>query len=120
MKKTYDYNLEERLIAFAANIIFFTNSLPKDYAGSHLKGQLIRSGTSPALNYAEANAAESNKDFIHKNKVVLKELKETKVNLKILDKLKYGQDGQRAKLLDECGQLCAIFTTIIKNTDPKG
>jgi len=87
MKKAYDYNLEERLITFAANIIFFTNSLPKDYAGNHLKGQLIRSGTSPALNYAEANAAESNKDFIHKNKLVLKELKETKVNLKILDKL---------------------------------
>lgn len=119
MKPKYSYNLEDRLVAFAANVIFFTNSLPKDYAGNHLKGQLIRSGSSPALNYAEANAAESNKDFIHKNKVVLKELKENKVCLKILDKLQYGKNGQRAQLLDESGQLCAIFTTILKNTDPK-
>ncbi|MEM1123608.1 MAG: four helix bundle protein [Bacteroidota bacterium] len=119
-KRRFDYDLEDRLIAFAANVIFFCKSIPKDYAGNHLKGQLIRSGTSPALNYAEANAAESNRDFTHKNKVVLKELKETKVNLKILDKLQYGQNGQRAKLLDESGQLCAIFTIIINNTDPNG
>jgi len=69
-------NLEERLINFAVLIIKITNELANTKAGNHLGGQLIRSGTSPALNYGEAQSAESRKDFVHKIKVVLKELRE--------------------------------------------
>ena len=63
------FDLEERLINFSVLIIEITNEMPKNKAGNHLSGQLIRSGTSPALNYGEAQSGESRKDFIHKIKI---------------------------------------------------
>lgn len=75
MDKKFD--LEERLIDFAFVIIDISEALPKTRAGEHLGGQLLRSGTSPALHHGEAQAAESPADFIHKMKVCLKELRET-------------------------------------------
>ena len=77
--------LEERLIDFAVSIIQIADTVPKTHAGKHLAGQIVRSGTSPALNYGEAQAGESKKDFIHKMKICLKELRETIINLKIAD-----------------------------------
>ena len=74
-EKTYD--LDERLIEFAVDIIRFTELLPVTKAANHLGGQLLRSGTAPSLNYGEVKGAESQKDFIHKMKVCLKELRET-------------------------------------------
>jgi four helix bundle protein len=65
------YDLEERLIDFAVMVIDLQESLPSTKAANHLGGQLLRSGTSPALNYGEAQSAESKKDFIHKIRVVL-------------------------------------------------
>jgi four helix bundle protein len=76
-KKIFD--LEERLIDFAVRIIRISESLPKTKIGNHISGQLIRCGTSPAPNYGEAQSAESRSDFIHKMKICLKELRETKV-----------------------------------------
>jgi four helix bundle protein len=73
------FDLEQRLIDFAVRIIRIAESLPKTKAGNHVAGQLIRCGTSPAPNYGEAQSAESRSDFIHKMKVCLKELRETKV-----------------------------------------
>jgi four helix bundle protein len=78
------FNLEERLIDFGVLVIDIINELPNTKAGNHLAGQLVRSGTSPALNYGEAQSAESRKDFIHKLKVVLKELRESFICLKII------------------------------------
>jgi four helix bundle protein len=72
------------LIDFAVLIIGIANELSNSKAGNHLSGQLVRSCTSPALNYGEAQSAESRKDFIHKIKIVLKELRETHVCLKII------------------------------------
>ncbi len=71
------------LIEFACAIVEIAGIMPKNIPGIHFSGQLIRSGTSPALNYAEAQDAESKNDFIHKMKIVLKELRETYVCLKI-------------------------------------
>ena len=73
------FDLEQRLIDFAVRIIRIAESLPKTKAGNHVAGQLIRCGTSPAPNCGEAQSAESRSDFIHKMKVCLKELRETKV-----------------------------------------
>ena len=73
------YDLENRLIDFAVKIIKLAESLPKTRAGNHISGQILRSGTSPAPNYGEAQSAESNQDFIHKMRVCLKELRETRV-----------------------------------------
>ena len=73
------YDLEGRLIDFAVRIIRTAESLPKTKVGKHVAGQLIRCGTSAAPNYGEAQSAESRSDFIHKMKISLKELRETRV-----------------------------------------
>jgi four helix bundle protein len=82
------FKLEDRLIDFAVLVIEIINELPDSKAGNHLAGQLVRCGTSHALNYGEAQSGESRKDFIHKIKIVLKELRETYVALKIIFKAK--------------------------------
>jgi four helix bundle protein len=76
--------LEERLIDFAVIIVSIVETLPNSKAGTHVGNQLIRSGTSPAPNYGEAQGAESRKGFIHKIKIALKELRETMVWLQII------------------------------------
>ena len=78
------FDLEERLVEFSVLIIEIVNEMPNSKASNHLSGQLLRSGTSAALNYGEAQSGESRKDFIHKIKIVLKELRETYVCLKII------------------------------------
>lgn len=109
------YDLEERLIVFAVQVLDFVEILPKTYAGNYFAHQLIRSGSSPALNYGESQAAVSDKDFLNKVSICLKELRESKVNLRII-KLKPLADAEIVEpVLDECSQLVAIFTTIIKN-----
>jgi len=80
------YDLEERLIQFALLIIDIVEMLPNTRAGNHIAGQLIRSGTSPAFNYGEAQVAESRDDFIHKMKICLKELKETHIAVQIIQR----------------------------------
>ena len=75
------YDLEPRLIKFSVLIISITEKVFKTKAGSHLAGQLVRSGTAPALNYGEAQSAESRADFIHKIKIILKELRESRITL---------------------------------------
>ena len=69
------FDLEERLIKFSIDIIEVVELLPPTKAGNHLAAQLVRSGTAPALNYGEAQRAESRNDFIHKMKISLKELR---------------------------------------------
>ena len=72
------YDLEDRLLEFASAIIDLSESLPNTRAGNHVAGQILRSGTSPYPNHGEAEAAESRDDFIHKLKICLKELRETR------------------------------------------
>ncbi len=109
------FDLEERLVRFAGDVILFANELPNDQTGLHLKGQIIRSSTSTALNYGEVQGAESKKDAIHKLGIVLKELKETRVALKILSYIKYGNEEKRNILLKEGEELTAIIFTMRRN-----
>src|SRR5687768_2639502 len=90
IKKKFD--LEERLIDFSVLIVKTVESLPSTRTGNHLGSPLLRSGTSPALNYGEAQSAESKRDFIHKFGIILKELRELLVCLKILKKVLYLKD----------------------------
>lgn len=107
-------DLEERLIKFAVLIIEIAEGLPKTFAGNHLTGQMIRSGTSPALNYGEATSAESRKDFVHKIKIVLKELKETRVSLKIVRLANMYPDKEKLEFaISESSELIAIFITSV-------
>src|SRR5450759_2099915 len=86
------YDLEERLIDFAVSIIKLVENLPNTKSGNHLGGQLLRSGTSPSLNYGEAKSGESKNDFVHKMKVCLKELRESHNCLRIILRAKISPD----------------------------
>lgn len=112
------YDLETRLIDFAASIIAFTDSMINSKAANHLANQLLRSGTSPALNYGEAQSGESKRDFIHKLKIVLKELRESRVAIKIIEKsILHLDQGEINKLLNECNQLISIFVKSIETAE---
>ena len=85
MKETHrEFDLEDRLVDYASAIIELTEALPNTRAGNHVAGQLLRSGTSPAPNYGEAQAAESRRDFMHKMGICLKELRESRIWLRII------------------------------------
>ncbi len=105
---------EDRLNCFAADIILFSESLPKSVAGLHVGKQLLSSGTSPAPNFAEARGAESTADFIHKLKIVIKELNETQVWLKIISKTKLTKDSSLPTLLFEVAELSKIISSSIR------
>ena len=107
-------DIQERLIDFAVLIIDISAKLPKTSAGKHIADQIMRSGTSPAPNYAEARSAESAKDFIHKLKVALKELNETKVWLQIIKRSSIVQDEENVELYKECDELCRIINASVK------
>lgn len=114
MSKDGKLDLEDRLIEFAARCIKVAGALPNSQAGIHLSDQLSRSGTSPALNYGEAQAAESRKDFIHKMKICLKELRETSVCLKIIIKAELLGAVSLQPLTGEVEELISIFATSIQ------
>ena len=108
------FDLEDRLVEFAVNVLELVESLPETRAAMHLGGQLLRSGTSPALNYGEAQSAESRKDFVHKLKIILKELRESSICLRIMDKRSLLKTH---KVLNESNELVAIFTKSIKTAE---
>lgn len=98
-------------------IIDLVGKLPNSYTGKYFGNQLLRSGSSPALNYGEAQAAESDADFIHKMKICLKELRESQVCLKIIARKPLLVDVVVDKALKEVGELVAIFTSSIATTE---
>lgn len=113
LKKIYNY--EDRLVRFAGEAALFAEKLPNTYTASYYKNQLIRSSGSPVLNFGEAQATITDKDFIHKMSLVVKELKESRGCLKVLTYLKLGTDKTTSILLDECEELIAIgFSMITK------
>ena len=101
--------LSERLLDLAVRISNIVEALPETRLGRHVAGQLIRCGTSPGPNYEEACAAESRADFIHKIKVVLKELRETRFWLRLIVRTNSIPEQKMHAVIDECTQLCKIF-----------
>lgn len=106
--------LEERLIDFAVRIIKLSASLPRTPAGKHIAGQILRSGTSPAPNYGEARGAESHADFIHKFGIVLKELNETSIWLRMIHRSDMLKQEMLKDLIEENSELCRIFASSLK------
>lgn len=114
------YDLEERLIKFAGMAGELISAIEKNYKTKNLIDQLTRSSESAALNYGEAQVAESKPDFIHKICVVLKELKESRVALKILKIRNLCPDKELHDKCDqECSELVAIFITSVKTARGK-
>ena len=118
--RTRSEMLEDRLIDFALLVNKIVFLLPNTYLGKNLSNQMTRSSTSPALNYGEAQAASSTKDYIHKMRICLKELRETNVALKIIDR---GELINNQELLvlgkKECGELISIFISSINSASRK-
>jgi len=114
------FDLEDRLIEFSVRIIRLAEALPKTRIGNHIVGQIIRSGTSPAPNYGEAQSAESRPDFIHKMQICLKELRETRVWLLMIAKANLVKSASELdSLIDENNQLISIFVTSVKTARQK-
>ena len=116
--KNRKYDLDDRLIDFAVANIKLAESLPNTRSGIHLGGQLLRSGTSPSLNYGEAKSGESKNDFIHKMKICLKELRETYNCLRILHRAEiYRNETVILELIEECNELISIFVKSINTAN---
>ena len=109
-----NFNLDERMIDFSVKVIRFTENLPKSNSGIYFSDQIMRSVSSSVLNYSEAQSAESRKDFIHKVKVSLKELRETYSGLRIIEKLSENENENIIGMIKENNELISILVTSIK------
>jgi len=114
------YDLEERLLEYSVRIIKIVEQLPNTRTGNHVAGQLLRSGTSPYPNHGEAQAAESQRDFVHKLSISLKELRESQRWLKLIQKIPLIKEPELLNdTLGETEQLIKIFVTSIKTSGKK-
>jgi four helix bundle protein len=112
------YDLDERLLEFASVVIDVTEKLPSTRAGNHVAGQLLRSGTSPYGNHGEAQAPESADDFIHKMKICLKELRETRRWARLIHRKGWlAADLQSKFLLGESEELIRIFKASVQTAE---
>ena len=113
-------NLEDRIVRFAARCIKVCATLPKSAVGSmSLADQLFRSSTSIAANYAEACEVESARDFVHKLKIAMKELSETRMWLKLIGEAGYVENAKLADLVCESKELSRIFSASVTTTKRK-
>ena len=112
--KQYKFDLEDRLVDFACMCLEVCDLLPGTKAGQNLEYQLSKSSTASALVYGEAQTAESRADFIHKMKVVLKEIRESRVNLKIIKRKPVVINDKVDKAFNEANELMAIFLKSIE------
>jgi four helix bundle protein len=114
-KENRNYDLEERLLEFASEVIDLSESLPDTRAGNHVAGQILRSGTSPYPNHGEAEDAESRDDFIHKLKVCLKELRETRRWARLVKRKGWAKnDSTLVFILGEADELVRIFYSSVQ------
>ncbi|PPK88149.1 four helix bundle protein [Neolewinella xylanilytica] len=111
--------LEERLIAYSVRIVKLAEKFPRSYAGKHFGHQLLRSGTAPALLYGEARGAESNKDFRHKISIGLKELRESHISLRIVDRSDLVSKIRLNELIEETNELISIFVATVRTLDQR-
>jgi four helix bundle protein len=115
MNKDIKYDLEERLLEYTVTVIKLVEGLPKTRTGNHVAGQLLRSGTSPYPNHGEAQAAESPKDFIHKLRISLKELRETQRWLRLIQRIPLIKSSEKINsLTKETEELIRIFVASIR------
>jgi four helix bundle protein len=117
LKRTAQFDLEDRLLDFSARIIRLVDALPNTRAANHVAGQLLRCGTSPYGNHGEVEAAESRRDFVHKLRVCLKELKESRRWLRLLQKAALVPERKMAAILRETEELIKIFFTSVRTAE---
>ncbi|MEO5984767.1 MAG: four helix bundle protein [Ferruginibacter sp.] len=108
------FNLEDRLVRFACICLDICDIMPHTKVAQNLAYQLSKSSSASALNYGEAQSAESPADFIHKMKVVLKEIRETRINLRLIIEKPILNNPEILLTLKECNELMAIFLKSIE------
>ena len=113
------FDLEERLLEYAARVIRLVEQLPTTRAGNHVAGQLLRSGTSPLPNHGEAQGAESRRDFIHKLKICHKELRESRRWLQLIQRVPLLKAALVQPLVDETDELVRIFAKSLQTAAAK-
>ena len=114
------YDLEERLLEYSVRIIKIVEQFPKYPSGNHVAGQLLRSGTSPYPNHGESQAAESQRDFIHKIRISLKEFRETQRWLKLIQRVPLISKPELLDdIINETEELIKIFVTSIKTAEKR-
>jgi four helix bundle protein len=106
--------LERRLTDFAAEILTLSSKLPRTPQGRHITWQMLRSGTAAAANYGEARGAESRADFIHKLRIIFKELNETTIWLELLIRTCPVVAENATSILSETREPCRIIAASIK------
>jgi four helix bundle protein len=111
--------LEERLIDFAGTVMSICGALPKSFEGRHIGEQLFRSGTAAAANYGEVRGAESMRDFVHKLGIVRKELNESLVWLRLLQKIDSSPIPLLERAIAECTELCRIISASRKTAETR-
>jgi four helix bundle protein len=111
--------LEKRLISFAAAILSLSSKLPRTPQARHIRAQIIRSGTAVAANYGEARGAESRADFVHKLKIVFKELNETTIWLEVIGQSSLLSRDTIGDIVAENRELCRIIGASIKTARAK-
>ncbi len=113
-------SLDERLLEFAAVCIRVAEQLPASYAGRHVCGQLIRSGTAPMAHHGEAQGGESTEDFIHKMSIALKELRESERWLRLIVRVPLLKETSKVALaIAESDELQRIFYASIQTARQK-
>jgi four helix bundle protein len=112
-----EFDLEDRLLEFSARLTKLVDALPSSRTANHIAGQLLRCGTSPFANHGEVQAAESRKDFIHKLKICLKELKETRRWLRFIARVELVSAKRLQPLLIESEELIRIFSASIRTVE---
>jgi len=117
LRNTARFDLEDRLLDFSARIIRLVDALPNTRAANHVAGQLLRCGTSPYGNHGEVEAAESRLDFVHKLRICLKELKETRRWLRLLQKASLVPEKKMGAILGETEELIKIFFTSVRTAE---
>jgi four helix bundle protein len=119
LRKTGHFDLEDRLLDFSARIIRLVDALPNTRAANHVAGQLLRCGTSPYGNRGEVEAAESRRDFVHKLRVCLKELTESRRWLRLLQKAALVPERKMLAILGETEELIKIFFASVRTAEKK-
>ena len=114
VQNSKQYDLEERTLRFAKEVLKFVGILPKTMANIEIMKQIIRSSGSVGANYIAANEALSKKDFAMRIKICRKEAKESRYWLKLIEVRKEDAEKRRQSLINEATELMKIFGSIVE------
>ena len=110
------YEIRERLFVFACDVVRVAQKLhARSGLGPALSPQLVNAAVSAASNAEEADDGSSRRDFIAKERIMLRELKETRLRLRVLRTTGL-LESQEDPLLEESMELIKIVATIIRNS----